>query len=68
MCYIPLGLLANDTMTAAAVEAGTDMTNLTWGNFFLSNLLPVTIGNIIGGAVLVGCMYWYIYLLPNKNK
>jgi formate transporter len=37
-------------------------TNLTWYGFFVKNLLPVTIGNIIGGAVLVGAVYWIVYL------
>jgi formate transporter len=36
--------------------------HLTWGNFFIANLLPVTIGNIIGGAFMVGLVYWFIYL------
>jgi formate transporter len=40
---------------------------LTWGNFFLVNLLPVTIGNIIGGAVMVGLVYWFIYLRPLRR-
>ena len=39
-----------------------DYATLTWGNFFLHNLLPVTIGNIIGGAVGVGVVYYAIYL------
>ncbi len=36
--------------------------NLNWGSFFANNLFPVTIGNIIGGAVLVGLVYWFVYL------
>jgi formate/nitrite transporter FocA (FNT family) len=36
--------------------------NLTWQNFILNNLIPVTIGNIIGGAVLVAAIYWSIFL------
>jgi formate transporter len=36
--------------------------SLTWGSFFYNNLLPVTIGNIFGGVVLVGAIYWLIYL------
>jgi formate transporter len=36
--------------------------NLTWGSFFFNNLLPVTIGNVFGGVVLVGAIYWMIYL------
>jgi len=35
---------------------------LTWQAFFLNNLLPVTIGNIIGGAGLVAALYWAIFL------
>lgn len=34
---------------------------LTWSEFFAANLLPVTLGNIIGGAVLVGMLYWFVY-------
>jgi formate/nitrite transporter FocA (FNT family) len=36
--------------------------SLTVGNFIFKNLLPVTIGNIIGGAGIVGCGYWLAYL------
>jgi formate/nitrite transporter len=36
--------------------------NLTWEHFFLANLAPVTLGNILGGAVLVGAVYWFVYL------
>ncbi len=38
---------------------------LTWGNFIVRNLIPSTIGNIIGGALMVGLMYWFIYLRPS---
>lgn len=41
--------------------------NLTWGNFFIGNLLPVTIGNIIGGAAMVGAVYWFVYLRGKKS-
>jgi formate transporter len=34
----------------------------------MKNLLPVTIGNIIGGALLVGFAYWYIYLRPHQAR
>jgi formate transporter len=36
--------------------------SLTWGSFFYNNLLPVTIGNVFGGVVLVGAIYWLVYL------
>ena len=68
MYYISVGLFAktNPTYLQAAVDAGKDLTSLTWGNMFLANLLPVTIGNIIGGAVLVGLSYWFAYLHKSK--
>ncbi len=64
MYYIPAGLLAasNSDYYAAASETVTNIANLSVGNFFLNNLIPVTIGNIIGGMILVGCSYWFIYL------
>lgn len=69
MYYVPAGLLAkmNPTALAAATDAGIAVDQLTWGNFFINNLIPVTIGNIIGGAVLVGVMYWAIYLADAKK-
>lgn len=66
MYFIPVGLFIRSDSTFMA-QAGLDVANyanLTWGNFFLHNLLPVTIGNIIGGAVMVGLVYWFIYLRP----
>jgi formate/nitrite transporter len=33
----------------------------TIGEIFLNNLLPVTIGNLMGGAVFVGLLYWMMY-------
>ena len=40
---------------------------LTWQAFWLNNLLPVTIGNIIGGAGLVAAVYWAIFLRTDKS-
>jgi hypothetical protein len=40
------------------------MVNRTWERFLVNNLLPVTLGNIVGGAVLVGAVYWFVYLRP----
>lgn len=64
MYYIGAGIFAKGIPEygQAAAQAGVDMEAVTWGNFLGGNLLPVTIGNIIGGAVCVGCVYWYVYL------
>lgn len=52
----------NAAYLEAATAAGADVSGLTWGAMFTKNLLPVTLGNIIGGAVLVGLAYWFVYL------
>ena len=66
MYFIPIGLLVKATAApdfwAAIGKTAADYPNLTWANFFIGNLLPVTIGNIIGGAVMVGLVYWFIYI------
>jgi formate/nitrite transporter len=66
MYFIPLALFVKNSGDAKFFETigktAADFPHLTWGNFFVMNLLPVTIGNIIGGAVMVGLIYWFIYL------
>jgi formate transporter FocA len=66
MYFIPIGLFiksgASDAFWTNIGKTAADFSNLTWGNFFLANLIPVTIGNVIGGAVMVGLVYWSIYL------
>ncbi len=66
MYFIPVALFIKDLggpeFFAVIKKTATDFSHLTWGNFFLVNLLPVTIGNIIGGAVMVGLVYWFAYL------
>lgn len=68
MYFIPMGLLVKNTASTDfwnQIGSSADaFANLTWGNFFLRNLLPVTLGNIIGGALMVGLAYWFIYLRP----
>ena len=72
MYFVPVGLLIKAGANAPFWGAGLDFVvgdyaNLTWGNFFWANLLPVTMGNIIGGAVMVGWVYWFIYLRPPRH-
>jgi hypothetical protein len=64
MYFIPLGLWLQDNsrvieMTGKAPEQFAD---LTWTGFVGSNLLPVTLGNLVGGGVLVAAVYWFVYL------
>jgi formate transporter len=62
MYFIPIGLLIKQFDTAFTATAGVDVSGLTWGSFLIDNLLPVTIGNIIGGSVLVAAVYWSVFL------
>lgn len=66
MYFVPLGLLikvgAPESFWAAVGKSPASYPSLTWEHFLLGNLLPVTLGNIIGGTLLVGAVYWFIYL------
>jgi len=68
MFFIPLGLFAanNPAISEKLAEAGIATTNLLgtegWYNFFVTNLVPVTLGNIVGAALFVAALYWYVYL------
>jgi len=68
MYFIPIGLLIKQFDPAFVAKSGLDLSGLTWGTFFVNNLLPVTIGNIIGGAVLVAAVYWFIFLRETPTK
>ena len=59
MFYVPAGLFAKSipAYAALAAEAGLDLSALTWGNFLIGNLIPVTLGNIIGGCG-TGALLW----------
>jgi formate/nitrite transporter len=67
MYFIPFALLIKTFDPAFVASKALDLTSLTWGSFFLKNLLPVTIGNIIGGSGLVAAIYWFIYLRGKKE-
>jgi formate/nitrite transporter FocA (FNT family) len=64
--FLPMGLFikagAPDAFWASIGKTAADFPALTWGNFLVGNLLPVTIGNIIGGSVMVAAVYWFVYL------
>ena len=39
---------------------------VTWANVLIVNLSPDATGNIIGGALMVGTVYWFVYLRRNR--
>jgi formate transporter len=61
MYFIPLGILLQGTPVAASA-GGT----IGWPDF-AANLLPVTLGNIVGGTLLVGGPYWFVYLRGDRK-
>ncbi|MDL2214526.1 formate/nitrite transporter family protein [Clostridia bacterium OttesenSCG-928-O13] len=69
MYYVPAGIFAmmRGDYAALAAEAGIDTAALTWGNFFVKNLIPVTLGNIIGGMAL-GFVLWGCFLKQPAKK
>ncbi len=71
MYLVPLGLFIKAwTPAELLAQIGSDMTRyeaLTWWRFLLT-LVPVTIGNIVGGGGLVGTVYWFIYLRPARLR
>jgi formate/nitrite transporter len=66
MYYIPTGILFAHIPTLP-VLSGVDLNAISWFNLFWKNLLPVTIGNMIGGVVFVGMSYWGAYIRPTKT-
>ena len=70
MYFIPFALFIKG-FDPAFIQAVGDkvphLEDLTWQAFFLGNLLPVTIGNVIGGAVLVAAVYWAIFLRRSES-
>lgn len=70
MYFIPYALLIKDfdpRFTGLVNAQVPNLDKLTWPAFFLKNLIPVTIGNIIGGAVLVAAVYWAIFLRHTES-
>lgn len=55
MYFVPLGLLLQG-------DSPNNDSSLTLANFLANNLVPVSLGNIVGGAMMVGLVYWFVYL------
>ncbi len=62
MSYISTGLFLS---ASGQLDSSVSADSLTWGAFLVTNLLPVTIGNIIGGG-LTGVAYWYTDIYKTK--
>ena len=66
MFMIPIGILCSHMMPPEVASKLADPAHIAsvlhWQNFIFKNLIPVTLGNILGGGVFVGLFHWLIYL------
>jgi formate transporter len=69
MYFIPAGIFA--TKFPKAVEASgksvEELAGLNWGSMWSQNLISVTLGNVVGGAVFVGMVYFFIHVREKKT-
>jgi formate transporter FocA len=65
MYFVPVALLIAEFAPAEFWQSvgrlAVDYPTLTWSRFAIGNLLPVTLGNVVGGSLLVGAVYWIVY-------
>jgi len=67
MYFIPLGIyLKGHSAVVAAADLAGRLNDLTWKGFWIKNEIPVTLGNIVGGAFFVSFIYWLV--LHSKSK
>ena len=67
MFFIPMGLaLKGQTAIVTAAGLADKLSHLTIGGMVM-NLIPVTLGNIVGGAFFVATLYWIVYLRGEKK-
>lgn len=62
MLFVTLGYehsIANMFFIPASIYSGA---NISWTEFIVNNLIPATLGNFLGGMLMVGSTYWYLYL------
>ena len=68
MAFVTFGFehsVANMFFIPLAIFEGAEV---SWATFIFANLIPATLGNIVGGALFVGGAYWYLYGKDKKEK
>jgi formate/nitrite transporter FocA (FNT family) len=68
MYFIPAGIFAR-SIPGARLASGLDpavIDQLGWGAMWQNNLIAVTLGNLIGGGLFVGMVYWWVYHYKNS--
>ncbi len=70
MYFIPAGIFAKN-FPGAGSASGLDaaiIDQLNWGAMWHSNLIAVTLGNLVGGGLFVGVLYWWLYVRENTSS
>ena len=49
------------------IPVGIFIGGVSWTQFFMNNMIPATLGNIVGGVVFVACIYWWTYLRGTES-
>jgi formate/nitrite transporter len=67
--FVPLAIFIAvfDPAFMAARGLAAQQDSLAWASFVVRNLVPVTLGNVVGGSLLVGAVYWFVYLQPRRT-
>jgi len=70
MAYFAGGLFSkyNPVWIEASHKTAADLASLNISSIFINNLIPVTLGNIVGGAVFVGAIYYFLYMSDSESK
>ena len=69
MYYISAGIFAkqNPQWVAMSNISAEQLAALNWGNFLVRNLIPVTLGNIVGGGFMVWTLFWLALRKKKEN-
>jgi formate/nitrite transporter len=67
MYFIPAGILVSHDPALVTLALSAESSPLTISGFLWNNLIPVTLGNMLGGGLFVGLVYWFIYLRTDKG-
>jgi formate transporter len=68
MYFIPAGIFAKGFQGAAEASglSAAALANINWTTFFTNNLISVTLGNLVGGAIFVGMVYWFLFVREDQ--
>jgi len=70
MYFIPAGIFAKSSAAAVAAsgKSAEALVGLNWSTLWTGNLIIVTLGNIVGGAILCGVVYWWCFVRDTAKK